>query len=362
MPETIEIRQPDNFHVHLRAPRLWPGAAPYDRLLEWAAPLTAANFRRALVMPNVPAITDHFDLDRYRVAILRATEGLDFMPIMSAMLTPESDPEWAARMKDHGAVACKLYPKGVTTGSDHGIDDPYSLRKTYGAMSDLGLVLCIHAEQPGAFVLDREAEYLAYVRMIVREFPALRVVVEHISTAAAVACVFEGPGNLAATITPMHLWGTLDMTIGDGIRPGSFFYPVPKTPRDREFLLLAAGSGNEKFFAGTDSAPHVRSRKESSCGCAGAFSETVALACYAATFEKIDRVIRTGRTWVERLDAFLSTNGADFYGLPRNPGTIRLVRDPWKVPAMYRPHGALDEANAVEPFLAGETLDWRLDP
>lgn len=345
--DSIVLTKPDDMHCHFR-----DGA-----MLRLVAPFTAGIFRRALVMPNVPEITTAARALAYRDEIRRATEGFDFDPLLTLKLTHKTTPKDIEEAHAVGMVACKVYPAGVTVGSHDGIRDLGALGDVFRAMDTTGMVLCIHAEQPGAFILDREKIYLEKVQRLASAFPSLKVVIEHISTRHAVRIVRDGPPNLAATITPVHLTATLDDVLGDGLHPHNFMYPVPKHPEDREELISLATSGHSFVFAGTDSAPHLRWRKESPCGCAGAFSAPVALSVYTKVFEE-----HGGPDWVEKLAAFVGRNGADFYGLPRNEGTITLLREPWMVPNGY--YDAVEDdigAMVVVPFLAGETLDWRVE-
>jgi dihydroorotase len=344
--ETFEIPRPDNMHVHFRG---------MSGLLRLAAPLTASVFRRAIVMPNVPQIRTADDLVNYRRDIESVTEGADFEPLMTLMLTEETTPEMIREAHAVGCSAVKLYPKGVTTASQHGVADVMKCEPAFGAIADCGMLLLVHPEKPGEFVLYRERMYLDMVRWIMAHVPDLRVVLEHISTFTSSRMVQDGPQNLAATITPMHLHGDLDMVLGDGLRPHNFCYPVLKTPEDRRELIRLALSGHPRVFAGTDSAPHVRGAKESPCGCAGVFCDPVAIPVYAAVFEQHSE-LANGSSWRDRIRAFLSENGADFYGLPRNEGTMRLGRASWSVPGVY----VDDDGKEVVPFLAGETLEWQI--
>jgi dihydroorotase len=244
-------------------------------------------------------------------------------------------------------VAGKLYPEGVTTNSSDGVRDVLALADVFAAMSDAGMVLCLHGESPDAFCLDREESFLAEVLpALAQSFPELRIVLEHVSTAAAVDWVrrWEG-GNVAATVTVHHLVLTLDDVVGGLLAPHHFCKPVAKRPADRSAIVAAAVGGDPRFFLGTDSAPHVRAAKESAHGCAGVFTAPVALPVLATVFESEDAL--------DALDGFCSGHGAAFYGLAPNPGTVRLVREPWTVPA---------EIDGIVPFRAGTTLPWRIDP
>jgi dihydroorotase len=245
-----------------------------------------------------------------------------------------------------GVVAAKLYPEGVTTNSGDGVRDVLALGEVFAAMSDAGLVLCLHGESPDAFCLDREERFLAEVLPgLARSFPDLRIVLEHVSTAAAVDWVRRHDGgNVAATVTVHHLLLTLDDVVGGLLAPHHFCKPVAKRPDDRAAIVAAAVGGDPRFFLGTDSAPHPRAAKESAHGCAGVFTAPVALPLLATVFES--------QGALGALEGFCSAHGAAFYGLPPNPGTVRLVREAWDVPA---------EIDGIVPFRAGATLPWRVD-
>lgn len=293
-------------------------------------------------MPNlVPAVTNGGDVDAYRRRIV-AVSPVSFWPLMTFKLLPATRREDVVDAHGAGAVAGKLYPEGVTTNSEDGVSDVRSLYPALEAMQDCGLILCVHGERPGSFVLDREQDYLPVLTQIVTDFPRLRVVLEHVTTAAAVAWVSGMRDRVAATITVHHLLTTLDDVIGGSLDPHAFCKPVPKCPSDRDTLVRAAISGDPRFFLGTDSAPHSIDRKERS-GCAGVFSAPVALEALVQVFEDSGRL--------DGLEAFASEHGARFYGIPLNEGHVSLVRDPWTVPDSYGEH---------RPFLAGRELRWRL--
>ena len=335
----VTLKSPDDLHLHVRDGDVMRTVVSY----------TARHFGRALIMPNVPAIETGEQAASYREKIESASDGrCDWL--MSIKLTGRTTPEMVLKARRFGVISAKLYPSGVTTGSHDGITDPWALRPVCEAMADCGMVLCIHAESPGAFVLGREDEYREDVVARIVEFhPKLRVVMEHITTMESVAFVAAGPENLAATITAHHLIHTLDDVIGDGIRPHHFCYPVPKRPCDRAALVRAArGYYGQSFIFGSDSAPHARDRKESACGCAGVFSAPVAMSILADVFLGDD----PGEKDVRQLQEFTSERGADFYGLPRNTGTIRLVRRPWTVQ---------DEIGGIVPFLAGREMAWAVE-
>jgi len=334
MIQEFELRRPDDFHVHLRQDEELPA---YVRTV-------AGQFARALVMPNLlPAVARAEDVLHYRDQILAVGTGLE--PLMVFKVLGSHRPEEVASLKAAGVLAGKVYPEGVTTNSDDGVREIAALAPFLEAMQDAGLVLCLHGEAPGAFVLDRETAFLESLRWIVANFPSLRVVLEHVSTRAAVEAVRELPERVAATITLHHLEITLDDVIGGALRPHLFCKPLAKRPEDRAALQEAAFSGHPKFFFGSDSAPHRKDRKECAAGCAGVYTMPNALECLVGLFE------RQGK--LERLEDFVASFGADFYGLPHNAGKVRLVREPCRV---------ADLVDGAVPYRAGQILPWRRIP
>jgi dihydroorotase len=343
-PTTLTLRRPDDFHLHLR-----DGA-----LLGRVLPHTAATFGRALVMPNTePPVLTGADAERYRKEIVSALPGSGsgsgsaFEPLMTIKIVPSTTPAVVRDAAAAGVVAGKLYPEGVTTNSSDGVRDVLALGPVFAAMAEAGLVLCLHGETPDAFCLDREERFLFEVLPeLARSFPSLRIVLEHVSTAAAVDWVQHQPGtNVAATITVHHLLLTLDDVVGGMLAPHHFCKPVAKRPADRAAIVAAAVGGDPRFFLGTDSAPHPREAKESAHGCAGVFTAPVALPLLATLFEE--------QGALPALEGFCSTHGAAFYGLPPSTGTLRLVRSPWTVPTDH---------DGVVPLNAGSTLPWQIDP
>ncbi|HWP94132.1 MAG TPA: dihydroorotase [Gammaproteobacteria bacterium] len=341
--DSLTITRPDDWHVHLR-----DGAEMAHVLAH-----TARQFARAIVMPNlVPAVTTTAQALAYRDRIIAALPfGLRFRPLMTLYLTDNTPPEEISRAKESGAVfGVKLYPAGATTNADSGVTD---IRCTYRAlerMAELGMPLLVHGEVTGddVDVFYREQEFIAKVLMpLTEKFPSLKIVFEHITTAAAVDFVLASGPNVAATITPQHLLYNRNALFKGGIRPHHYCLPVLKRETDRVALLMAATSGNPKFFLGTDSAPHPRHLKEHAAGCAGCFTAHAALELYAEAFEQVGAL--------DRLEAFASFHGADFYGLPRNEEKVTLVREPWAVPNTY-PFGR----HELVPLRAGETLRWKL--
>lgn len=339
----ITIARPDDWHLHVR-----DGAAMADVIGH-----TARQFARAVIMPNLrPPVVTTAQAVAYRERILAVLPtGSDFQPLMTLYLTDRTEPAEIVVARASGAVvACKLYPAGATTNSDSGVTDLNALSPVLEAMQREGLPLLVHGEVTASEVdiFDREQRFIEErLQRIVTDFPALKIVFEHVTTADAVAFVREGPDTLAATITPHHLLYNRNAILAGGIRPHFYCLPVLKRERHRLALLEAATSGHPRFFLGTDSAPHPVGDKESACGCAGAYSAHAALELYAEAFEQAGAL--------ERLEGFASHYGADFYGLPRNSGTLRLRRETWQVPQRY-PFGDCE----VVPLRAGEALAWRL--
>jgi dihydroorotase len=339
----IRIARPDDWHLHVR-----DGDVLADALAH-----TARCFARAILMPNLkPPVVDTAKALAYRARILEALPpDSDFQPLMTLYLTDETTPAEIAKAKASGEVfACKLYPAGATTNSENGVTDLIGRYPVFEAMQREGLPLLVHGEVTDAQVdiFDREQRFIdERLEPIVRRFPGLKVVFEHVTTAEAVDFVRAGPPALGATITPHHLLYNRNAMLAGGIRPHLYCLPVLKRERHRLALVSAATGGEPKFFLGTDSAPHPIGDKETACGCAGAFSAHAAIELYAEVFEKAGAL--------DRLEAFASHHGPDFYGLPRNGGTIQLRREAWTVPPSY-PFGA----SRVVPLRAGETVEWRL--
>jgi dihydroorotase len=339
----LRLRRPDDWHLHLR-----DGAQ-----LAAVLPFTAQRFARALVMPNLkPPMTTTTALADYRARILRALPaGMAFEPLMTLYLTDRTPPGEIAAARASGFVlGAKLYPAGATTHSDAGVTSIDNVWATLEAMAVHGLVLQVHGEvtDAGVDVFDREREFIDRVlTRIVERVPQLRVVFEHVTTAAAVEFVRTAPPGVAATITPQHLLMNRNAMFEGGMRPHHYCLPVLKRERDREALVEAATGDDPRFFLGTDSAPHARHTKEAACGCAGIFSAHAGLELYAEAFEAAGRL--------DRLEAFASERGADFYGLPRNAGHVVLERAEWRVPSSY-PFGD-DE---IVPLRAGGSIGWRL--
>ena len=342
-PTSLTIRRPDDWHVHLRDGDMLSAVVPY----------TARSFARAIVMPNLkPPVTTVAAGRAYRERILAAVEpGLDFTPLMTCYLTDGMDPGEVERGFAEGVfTACKLYPAHATTNSAAGVTDVRHIHRVLEAMQRIGMPLLIHGEVTDheVDIFDREAVFIERVlKGLIADFPALKVVFEHITTADAVAFVEASGPNIAATVTPHHLAINRNAMFEGGIRPHFYCLPIAKREPHRLALRRAATSGSTKFFLGTDSAPHPVGDKESSCGCAGIFNAPFALESYATVFEDEGAL--------DRLEAFASENGPRFYGLPLNTGSVILERRPAPVPEML--HLASAE---VVPFHAGEDLRWSL--
>ena len=332
-------------------------------MLEAVLPHTTRSFARALVMPNLKQpITLPEQMVRYREEILQKSSG-DFEPLMTLMLTHETTPLIVQNAKRAGVIAFKYYPKGLTTNSEHGVENILELADTLRALEDEGIVLCLHGEQCGAFCLDREEWFLQTLIDLVTAYPKLRIVLEHISTAAAIVCVSALPDTVAATITVHHLLLTLDDVIGGPFRPHYFFKPIPKRESDRAALIGAATSGNPKFFLGTDSAPHSIQFKENDCGCAGVFTAPVAMEVLIELFIQ--------HSALAKLKGFTSENGAWFYGLPLNQEIATYKQIFSIVPEVYYARGCASgypisdnhlhsDYLGIRPFKAGESLHWQL--
>jgi len=339
----ITLRRPDDFHVHLR-----DGPAIATVLAH-----TARQFARAIVMPNLkPPVRTTAQALHYRERILgELAEGSDFEPLMTLYLTDDTPPEEISRAKLSGRVhAVKYYPAGATTHSDAGVTRISRCFRTLERMEELGFPLLVHGEStdPAIDVFDREKAFIEEtLGPLVERFPKLRVVLEHITTRDAVQYVEVTGANVAATITAHHLLMNRNALFMGGIRPHHYCLPVLKREEHREALVEAATSGNAKFFLGTDSAPHAQPTKETACGCAGIYTGHAAIELYAIAFEEAGAL--------DKLEAFSSEFGAQFYGLPANKDTITLVREDWQVPATL----AFGD-DVLVPLRAGETIPWKL--
>jgi dihydroorotase len=335
--QRLTIRRPDDWHVHLRD----------DEMLSKVAPFTARQFARAIVMPNlVPPVTSAESAAAYRDRITAVT-GPGFTPLMTCYLTDDVDPNELARGYADGVwVAAKLYPAGATTNSASGVTDIRNIYPALERMQDVGMIFCVHGEvtDPDVDVFDREAVFIDRVLTpLVRDFPALKIILEHITTKDAAEFVAAAPANVAATVTPQHLHLNRNALFKGGLRPHAYCLPVVKREEHRLAVRKAAVSGSAKFFLGTDTAPHAREAKESACGCAGIFNAPYALESYAQVFEEEGAL--------GRLEGFASEHGARFYGLPLNEGSLTMEQVEQQVP---------ETVGGLVPFHAGEMLRWRL--
>ncbi|RIV89301.1 dihydroorotase [Aurantiacibacter zhengii] len=342
MTDSLTIRRPDDWHVHLR-----DGA-----MLEAVVGHTARQFARAIVMPNLsPPVTTVAAAEAYRDRIVAALPGeADFTPLMTCYLTNNTDPEEVRRGFEAGVfTACKLYPAGATTNSDSGVTDIGNIRDVLETMAEIGMVLCVHGEVTHADIdiFDREAVFIERVLApLLNDLPQLKVVFEHLTSEEGVQFVESAGANVAATITPQHLHINRNAMLVGGMRPHAYCLPVAKREKHRLALRRAATSGSAKFFLGTDSAPHAREAKESACGCAGIFNAPFALESYLAVFEEENAI--------DAFEGFASEHGPAFYGLPLNEGRVTLERADCDVPEAVE----ADDTQLV-PFHAGETLRWR---
>ena len=339
---TLTITRPDDWHLHVR------DGAP----LHTVVPHTAAQFGRAIIMPNLrPPVTTAQQALEYKQRILAAVpQGVAFEPLMTLYLTDNLPPDEIARAKEAGVVAAKLYPAGATTNSDAGVTDLRKTYKTLEAMQKAGLLLLVHGEvtSPDIDLFDREAVFIEQQLIPLRhDFPELKIVFEHITTKEAADYVQESDRFTAATLTAHHLLYNRNAIFTGGIRPHYYCLPVLKRETHRQALVLAATSGSPKFFLGTDSAPHPAHLKEHASGCAGCYTAHAAIEMYAEAFDNAGAL--------DKLEAFASFHGPAFYGLPRNSGTITLRRESWTPPDSF----AFGEAE-LKPLRAGEALPWRL--
>ncbi|KAB2312278.1 dihydroorotase [Betaproteobacteria bacterium SCN2] len=343
MTDTLTLTRPDDWHLHLR-----DGDA-----MQSVLPHTARQFARAIVMPNLrPPVTTVAAAQAYRARILAALPpGMQFEPLMTLYLTDNTQPEEIAAARNSGFVhAVKYYPAGATTNSDSGVTDLQKAYPAIAAMEEHGMPLLLHGEVTDAEVdvFDRESVFIErHLTRLLHDFPRLRIVLEHITTRGAAEFVASAPANVAATITAHHLLYNRNAMFKGGMRPHYYCLPVLKREVHRTALVAAAVSGNPKFFLGTDSAPHARSTKEAACGCAGIYTAHAALELYAEAFEAAGAL--------DRLEAFASFHGADFYGLPRNTQKIMLAKASWTVPESY----SMDNQQLV-PLRAGEAIGWKL--
>lgn len=344
--DTLTITRPDDWHLHVRT----------GVLLRTVIAHTARQFARAIIMPNLkPPVVNVAQALAYREEILAALpDGSDFQPLMTLYLTGNTSAGEIRRVAESDHVhAVKLYPAGATTNSDAGVGDVKAAYPIFEAMERYDVPLLIHGEVTDTEydIFDREKIFIDnHLSDIHRQFPGLRLVVEHVTTEDAVAFVESASARVAATITPQHLLYNRNALLAGGVRPHFYCLPILKREQHRQALLNAATSGNPKFFLGTDSAPHLTHLKENACGCAGCFSAHAALELYAEAFEQ--------RNALDKLEAFASFHGADFYRLPRNTSTVTLVKQAWTVPEAYH----VDEGATLTPLRAGESMNWQMQP
>lgn len=342
MTQQLTLTRPDDWHIHLR-----DGAA-----LTRTVGDVAHQFARAIVMPNlVPPVLDTEQALAYKARIQAACPaGNHFEPLMVLYLTDNTDPAEIAKAKTAGITACKLYPAGATTNSASGVTDLAKIYPVLEAMEKAGMHFLLHGEVTDSAIdiFDREKVFLDRTfSQVVKNFPALKMVLEHITTADAAEFVTAAPANVAATITVHHLLYNRNHMLAGGIRPHFYCLPILKRGTHQQALIKAATSGNPKFFLGTDSAPHAKDKKEAACGCAGSYTAYAAIELYAEAFEDANAL--------DKLEAFASHFGADFYGLPRNTEVITLVKKEWQVPETL----SFGDQPLV-PLRAGETLRWQL--
>jgi len=344
MPDSLRIARPDDWHLHLR-----DGAA-----LAAVLPHSARQFARAIVMPNLrPPVVRVEQALAYRRRILEALPaGASFEPLMTLYLTDSTPPDEMRRARAAGIPAIKLYPAGATTNSDAGVTDLGKVARVLEAAEREGVVLLVHGEvtDPEVDVFDREAVFIErHLVGLRRSFPGLKIVLEHVTTRQGAEYVAEAGSHTAATLTAHHLLYSRNALFAGGLRPHWYCLPILKREEHRRALVAAATSGSGRFFLGTDSAPHAAALKEHASGCAGCYTALHALELYAQAFDAAGRL--------DRLEGFASFHGADFYGLPRNTGSVTLHRQDWTVPEVL-PFGDAE----LKPLAGGETLAWRLAP
>lgn len=340
----ITIQTPDDWHLHLRD----------GDMLGETVPATARCFRRAIVMPNLaPPVRNAAEAMAYRDHILAATPaGSRFEPLMTLYLTDNTTPDDIREAAAQGIRAVKLYPAGATTNSDAAVTNIDGLGPVLEALSENDMLLLVHGEVTDGDIdiFDRERVFIERRLIPIQQrFPALKIVFEHITTQEAVRFVEEAPDTIAATITPQHLMLNRNDLLVGGVRPHNYCLPVLKRSTHQQALRAAVASGSRKFFLGTDSAPHEQAKKETACGCAGCYSAWAALELYAEVFEELDAL--------DKLEGFASHHGADFYGLPRNTGTVTLVKQDWHIPESI----TLPNGRPIVPFKAGQRVGWKIE-
>lgn len=342
MTESITLTAPDDWHIHLR-----DGEA-----LESTVPHAAKSFERAIIMPNlVPPVLNAEQAVEYRQRIeAQIPDTESFTPLMVLYLTDKTSAEDIVKAKQVGVVACKLYPAGATTNSDSGVTQVKHIYGALEAMEKENIALLVHGEVTDSSIdiFDREKVFIDEIlKPLTQDFPNLKIVLEHITTKDAVAFVNQANDNVGATITAHHLLYNRNHMLAGGIRPNLYCLPILKRNFHQKALIDAATSGNKKFFLGTDSAPHAKSKKEAACGCAGSYTAFGGLAYYAQVFDEANAM--------DKLEAFASHNGPDFYNLPRNTKKVCLINTPWTLPESFE-----FGTDTLVPIMAGETLDWQV--
>ncbi len=342
MTQTLTITRPDDWHIHLRD----------EQALTHTVADAARYFGRAIIMPNlIPPVLNDEQINAYRERILaQRPEGSQFEPLMVLYLTDNTSPTDIRAARAAGAVACKLYPAGATTNSASGVTDINKIYPALEAMQEQGMLFLLHGEVTDSSIdiFDREKAFIDRTLLqLSQDFPALKMVLEHITTQDAAEFVAAAGNNIAATITAHHLLYNRNHMLAGGIRPHYYCLPILKRSSHQQALIKAATSGSPKFFLGTDSAPHSKDKKEAACGCAGSYTAYAALELYAEAFEEADAL--------DKLEGFASHFGPDFYGLSRNSDQITLIKQDWTVPAKL----PLGDGQLV-PLRAGETLRWQI--
>lgn len=339
--QKITLTAPDDWHIHLRD----------EDALQYTVAHAAASFERAIIMPNlVPPVMNAKQAIEYKQRIsAHIPKNTNFTPLMVLYLTDKTTRNDILQAKDAGVVACKLYPAGATTNSDSGVTAVKNIHTALEAMQEQRMPLLIHGEVTDNHIdiFDRESVFIETIlKPLVDDFPSLKIVMEHITTKNAVDFVKSASNNIAATITAHHLLFNRNDMLAGGIRPHFYCLPILKRNTHQNALIEAATSGNPKFFIGTDSAPHERSKKEAACGCAGSYTAFAAIELYAQAFDRANAI--------EKLEAFTSFYGADFYNLPRNTQSITLEKKAWQVPDHFE-----FKQDTIIPIFAGQNLHWR---
>jgi dihydroorotase len=342
--QQITITTPDDWHLHFRD----------GDMLGETVPATARCFARAIVMPNlVPPVVNAKLAGEYKARILAARpQGSNFEPLMTLYLTNQTTKQDIIDAKNSGVIAAKLYPAGATTNSEQAVNGIEALYPVFEEMQIQGLLLLVHGEvtENHVDIFDREKVFIdQYMAKIVQAFPELKVVFEHITTSDAAEFVLSSASNVAATITPQHLLLNRNDLLVGGIKPHNYCLPVLKRSSHQQALRKVVAGGSNKFFLGTDSAPHAKHAKENACGCAGCYSAWSALELYTQVFDELGALAK--------LEGFASFHGADFYGLPRNKGSVTLIKKNWTVPEFV----ILPDGEPIVPFFAGQIVDWKIN-